>query len=75
MLTEPLISFQGTVVQLCKGTWGPSVVAATLWYTRFGLLALLVLQLLFGLGLPCSLVSGPASSLIRPALPELAGEG
>ena len=71
MLAEPLISFQGTAVRLCKGAWGPSAVAVTLWYTRFGLLALPVPQPLFGLGLPCSLVSGPASSPIRPALPEL----
>ena len=71
MLAEPLISFQGTAVRLYKGTWGPSTVAVTLWYTRFGLLVLSVLQLLFRLGLPYSLVSGPASSLIRPALPEL----
>ena len=65
------MSFQGTAVQLCKGTWGPSAVAATLWRTRFGPLALPALQPLFRLGLPCSLVSGPASSPIRPALPEL----
>ena len=71
MLTEPLILFQGTVVRLYKGAWGPSTVAATLWHTRFSLLVLPVLQLLFGLGLPCSLVSSLASSLIRPALPEL----
>ena len=71
MLAEPLILFQGTVVRLCKGAWGPSTVAATLWRTHFGPLVLPVLQPLFRLGLPCSLVSGPTSGLIRPTLPEL----